>query len=60
MMRQRIMEMVAEMLQKSKFLSYVLYLRYMKFYFCYIFYNNFIFCYIFNTYLYVYYIILIL
>ena len=46
MMRQRITDMVAQMLQKSKFLLYVLYLCYMKFYFCYIIYLLYIYMYI--------------
>ena len=47
------LNMVAEMLQNSKFLLHVLYLSYMKFYFCYIF-HIYVICFI--IYLYVYYV----
>ena len=47
--------MVAEMLQKWKFLLYILYLYYMKFYFDYILHIYVMFYYIFMIHLYVYY-----
>ena len=51
---QMLLYMVAEMLQKSKFLLYVLHSCYMKFYFCYLFHNH----YVFMIYLHVYYMFL--
>ena len=45
---------LAEMMQKPKFLLYVLYSCYMKFYLLYIPYMHYMFCYIFIIYLFVY------